>query len=277
MAIYIIIIFLLLLSLCFPRKYDDKIVLPISAFLCLVAVLRGKTVGTDIRIYNRNFFHTTLDSSTWSEFGDTFEPGFSFLMGLYREFISKTDYLTFYGLCFLVFFLGFLYYVRTNDYPIKLSVFFFVFLGFYPMSFNYMRQFFAIGLFLFVSAKLIKGKRYLWLLLAILGIGFFFHRSSLILLGFIPLLLISERGVIINKKWYILLIIASFLVIIVKQKFIDMAMNTSFILTFFSSEEDRYLNYLESSTDMGYLTSLMQSLFSIFVQRSYEKSVIYWK
>lgn len=265
MTIYIIIIFVLLLSLCFPKKYDNKIVFPLSVFLCLVAVFRGKSVGTDILIYNNNFFHTTLDVSTWSKFGDTFEPGFSFLMGLYRELISKTDYLTFYGLIFLVFFLGFLYYVRINDYPIKLSVLFFVLLGFYPMSFNYMRQFFAIGLFLFASAKLIKDKRYLWLFLIILCIGFFFHRSSLILLGFIPLLFLSEKGVAINKKWYILLVVASFLIILVKQQFIDMVMNANFVLNLFSSNEDRYLNYIEMNSDMGYLTSLMQSLFCIFV------------
>lgn len=230
-----------------------------------MAILRGKSVGTDIRIYNNNFFHTTLDTSTWSEFGDTFEPGFSFLMGFYREVISRTDYLTFYGLCFLVSFSGFLYFVRTNNYPVKLSVFFFVLLGFYPMSFNYMRQFFALGLFLCISAKLIKNKRYLLLFLTILVIGVFFHRSSLVLLGFIPLLFLSEKGITVKKIWYILLVVVSFLVILVKQQLIDMFMNMNSALALFSSNEDRYMNYLESSTDMGYLTSLMQSLFCIFV------------
>ena len=265
MTIYIIIIIALLLSLCFPKKSDKKITFFISTLLIIVAVIRGESVGTDIRIYDKNFFHTTLDTSTWSEFGDTFEPGFSFLIGVYRTFISYSDNLSFYGFCFLTFFFGFLYFIRINNYPVKLSLFFFVLLGFYPMAFNIMRQFFAIGLFLFLSAKPIKNRQYIILFLLILFITYFFHRSSLVLLGILPILYLSDKRLEIGKIWYILLVVCSFLLILFKDQILGLMMSMTFILNLFSSNEERYITYLELSQEMGYLTSLMQSLFCIFL------------
>lgn len=197
MIIYLLIIFVILL---FGKKinkkeysYADFIVL---LLLILVAGLRYNT-GTDYAMYNVMYFNPDAQNAEKVEFG------YKLLMqGAYNIF-QENSYL-FFLLCSAITII--LIYIIIKKYSKKPgeSLFYFVTLGFYTLSFNMVRQSLAMAI-TFFALKYLFNRNCIKYILTVL-IASCFHMTALIM---IPLYWLSNIE-IKTKKLFIIMIILCF-------------------------------------------------------------------
>ncbi len=175
-----------------------------AGLLVLFSGLRGPRIGTDVPMYQA--FFALIDPTSYANSLDMVdqEPGFVALMFLTRQFTD--DFTTFLVICAALTIYPVLIAVRRLSTMPAFSVFLFVTLSYYPLSFNVVRQSIASSL-VFLAESYRYERRWLWLLLTavaplvhisalLASIVIFFARLSRIRL--VPLLVISATVALVG-------------------------------------------------------------------------------
>lgn len=284
MAVYIILfISCLILSYLADIHKDNGsnslIYLGIVVFLlCLLGGLRDMGVGTDTLIYIDDYINTSRDLSFFELFSrDTaegYDKGFLLLSMIAYTFTS--DY---WGIFLLtqLFTIGLMYcavYRLSKYFNVSYFVFTFLFCFlFYNQTYNYMRQFCALGLLLFAFSYFVEQKYKTYFVLQFAS--FFFHSSSGLFI-IVPLLYYVLQNYCGTKTLYYLLIGYLCLLLLLVVDFYDVLAFTAEWGLYNIDYADRYgvqSTYVES--DGFPRTTLLLMLFPfLFYIIAYYKKII---
>mgnify|MGYP001219745625 CR=1 FL=1 len=263
MTIYIVLLAIAIL-LCVFRNYyyysEKQIAIIFLVVLAFLGFYRGITVGTDNLVYSMNFKFTNFDPNTWSAYTE-FEPGFNFLIALFRRFISN-NYLLFMGLMYVCWILAFYKLMVIFNEGYIYPIFIALCLGWLTTTpYNIMRQTFALSLYAFVLPLLLNGRKCLYVLMCFV-IGFLFHRSVIVLaiLGVVDNKYILK--LILNKKLVILILALSYIFVFLKQPLVGFLNNHLSIFQFLG---DRYIGYISHSEYEEESISKLSALLNTFM------------
>ena len=243
--------------------------------LCLFGLLRGETVGSDIQVYLSNIRHTTWSPLSWN-YATNFEAGYNLFIACWNSISDNS--LLFLGLNNTLFVLGINYYGKKKVKHYNLFLLFVYFLGYYVQSFNIMRQYFAIGLLLFILANFeiekLRKIELLYISLLILAVGLLFHNTVLIALV-IPVYYLIQNTPINKRQNYVLAIILSatifyldiirFLLSDYSSLFVLNEKATIYYQSSFINEEEKY----------SLLRILLDNIFFLYLIYIYKKIDIY--
>jgi len=229
-------------SLSKNRQIGGRLFLLMALFLLVgFAAFRGQSVGTDTSTYLgfwNNLHFASEQSQTWL----FSEPLFKYIEKITR-YISDETFLgqeIFLGLIsLLVCSLTFSSINQLSSNKV-LSLFVFLFLGFYTFHLNGARQAIAISLFIYSIKFIINGnvKKYLTIVL----IGFLFHKTMLITL---PFYYIFRKE--FTPKIILLIVIFTFAA----------AYSITSVVEYASEYDERYKGYANSDFEGGGLVSVL--------------------
>lgn len=263
--IYIILLVLLCLSVCFHK---NKVLLYFNMSLMLVmGILRDFTVGTDIQVYFEHYRFLNDYNDIFDADNDAFEPGFIALIVLFKKFIGG-EYLTFISLVFIPFFLGFMKFIFYRKVSVPLALLFFYMWGFYFNGYNLMRQMLAIGTIMFFIPLLYE-RKYWKFSVAVVITALLFHKSSVVMLLLIPFhYWTTVKNKFPAKKWLHALVIASFAMFFVGKTYFQSALMP--LVALYDAHYSYYIMGLETE-ELGYTFNLGQSLAACLLIYIYKK------
>ena len=261
---YIVLyLFVLLLSICKIRRIQKKsfLILFILFFLC---VFRASSVGLDYSGYVKNFMRMRDNPASWDYYIPC-EFGFNYILYFIKKYISSQFFIA-YGILGCIYIVGFYNMCRKSFCNIRVALLLFVLLGSYLLSFNLVRQCFALGVFMFTFSLMDmqkKSRRYI-LVLMILLITYFFHNSMIVLLVmFVYYTPCYDK--LFSKRNIILLILLS--VVCFKTKIV-VAIGEQLVgnISYSSKGISYFLNSVTvEHEEYSFLKLLYISLFSIYV------------
>jgi len=223
--------------------------------LFIIGSFRSYSVGGDNIVYELNFRYTVMNPSSWSPYTE-FEPGFSFLMAIFKHFIS-VDYLFFMGCVFFSYMLSVVYFFKKQSKNFTVSIFIFLGLLFYTDAFNIMRQYFALGFALVAFTKFQENKKIVPYVVFVLADAFLLHKT-LVILCVLPFLSYERmQKFILDEKKVVVLCIVSWLCVANTQFLFTMIPYMEQYISFLGT---RYVGYLWSSIDKNVTYSLYLSL-----------------
>lgn len=236
MEIYFVIILISFFFSIISKKYD-KYTFPLSfIYLGFIGFFRSSSVGADVEVYSNNFISTTSDPSTWSQYTE-FEPGFSYLIVLFKTYISN-DPMLFLSFVFLVTLIGFFYFIeKVSDRPI-ITLFLYITLAYYVISFNAMRQSFALSLLMLFIPYLFKEKKNILFIILVIIISQLIHRVLVVL---ILLTLYDNKYIqsLFNKRNILISLAIAFLLFMKKDWIVSQ-------IGYFDFINPRYLMHLRA-------------------------------
>jgi hypothetical protein len=265
MFIYLFLLVLFFIFIFIPRHYD-KITFPfIVSFILLIGGLREKTVGADTGgSYYDSFIITELEQRTWNQV-TPMEPGFNYLIGFFKTYIINNYYI-FYG--FLFFFTNYCMVLFLKIYshrPIVATALVYMFF-IYCISFNVMRQYFALGIILVFFVFYMKHISVVRLLIFIIGVivtSFLIHATTLVFITLPVLVYLSRKK--ISKNFLILTLVVSFLLFFFKKNVFNVILKMSGL---FDQRRQEYLYYAIvqfSSLTINRIKMLMILVFGIVI------------
>lgn len=264
MDVYIVLyIFIILLAFC-KTKRSHEVYLLILVVLAFLYVLRAPSVGLDYYGYVKNFMRMRDNSSSWNYYIPC-EFGFNYLLYFIKEYISSQFFIA-YGILGCIYIVGFYNMCRKSFCNIRVALLLFVLLGSYFLSFNLVRQCFALGVFMFAFSLMNmkkKSSRYV-LALMILLITYFFHNSMIVLLVvlvyYIPWYdkLFSKRNIILLILLSIICFKTKIVVVIGEQLVGNIPYSSKGISYFFNSITVEHEEY-------SFLKLLYVTFFCIYV------------
>lgn len=232
----------------------------ICMYMIFLGYFRDKTVGTDVMFsYIPNFTNTTMNVNSWNYFTN-FEPGFNYLIALWKENVSN-DPMNFFGFIFLLFSIPYFFYIQKYCENPFLGLLLFFLLGYFFRSMNIMRQFFCLGLIIPSLIKYIEKGNTTQFLIVVIIFSFLFHHSCFI---FLILPIINRFTLLNNVKWKIVLILflcVSYLSFFFREIIVNAFLPISILLN--NEKLEFYL--LNADLEIGGITALMQTLFCIFM------------
>ena len=271
MFIYFILIILFLLSIKMFGSNSKKMYIFFVFLLTFIAFFRSKSVGADNFVYFLNFKNSTMNPLTWSAYTE-FEPGFAWFTAFFKTYISN-NYLSYMGTLFLVYMIGVNNIIKRFESKL-LCLFFWVLFLFYTLSFNIMRQSFALGVYFLYFPLLIKmeecerkrNKYFIMYLGLVLLTTFYLHRS-IIIMAIIPVFIYLKNSKIFNNKKYLLgILLASYVLVFINSLLYKLI---PYIIGYFTFLGDRYVGYIATSSDaevtISKLSSLMNVIFAMYV------------
>ncbi len=216
------------------EKYLKKFLfLFLVFFISLLPGLRSSLVGSDSMVY-ADIFETKL----LNIFGG-FEPGFNLFIIIFQNLniINYSFYFLFFSFVTNFFILYSIF--RLSSYKITSVVLYLTLSTLYLFEFNVIRQALAISIFLFSMVFLVENKfkkTYFLILVAVL-----FHYSALFLIVIVLLYhKFKDNIFLLNLMSFIMVLTLNFLFVI----FLNLAI-------FFIGREGVYLNYTDTSTEVG--------------------------
>ena len=231
-----------------------------SMFLMLLlAVCRGKTVGTDYLGYYDDFCLIHDISNSSKLIYHNFEVGFIALIYWYKKITD--NYLLFGSLIFLPFFFGCLKFMKVSKVNIAYGLFIFYTYGFYFSSYNIMRQMMCIGLILFFINWLYR-KKYLHFAIMVIVFSILFHRSSVVMLLLIPIHYYACKVETINKKLLYIITIASYALYYLGANLFVGIFSSIVSFVGLSSYGE---GYLRTDSEGGNTVSLMYTLLALII------------
>lgn len=219
----------------------------VMALLIAFASVRNSTVGTDsnnyVGIYN--YFLSDIDQGLSMK--TNIELGYIYIQYM-ASFIS-VDYWALFFCISLITVLCFFYVIGKLSVNLALSVFIFITLGTYLISFNAARQ--GIAVAISTIALLSVMQRKMWSYFIIIIIASFFHRTVLIMLPFYFIL----RMPFSYKNSVIFLIVGS----------LGFYFLSTVLSVFDSAVEERYSVYEDRGATGGYLLAVFFIVLTIFL------------
>lgn len=211
MIVYIIVAIILFFSLKI-KETNEGLNKAIVVLLSFLGLFRDETVGLDVNLYISNIKRTTFNPYTWNYY-TIFESGYNELIAFYNFFLPEYP-MFFLGLTNVLFVYSIYMYGKCHTTKTILYFYLIFMFGFYMQSFNIMRQYFAISVFLLYLSKInfesMRKRDILICTCLTIAIGVFFHNSAFILI----LLIIYQSRLIKNlhKIWLFLLLVGSYLI-----------------------------------------------------------------
>lgn len=232
-----------------------------SIVLILICILRGLNVGTDYYNYYLAFesakeFKVSLDRVQGAE------PGFSSIMYVFKYF--SNNYVLFYGLVFIVYFWCIFHYVNYKKVDRGWAIFLFIFLGYYFMSYNILRQLMTIGLIISFIPLLYK-RKYTHFALVVIIFSFLFHRSEIEMLLLIPIYYLSTKIQKLNKPILYVIIWGSFALFYIGKSYLYDSFYSVINILNLDDQYGGYISRAENRLEIGNKTSLLFSLFATLI------------
>lgn len=256
MELYIFLFILLGVTSIVKSDKQKYLFFLIGAFIIILGATRGMTVGTDVRVYYRNWAVMTNNQTTWNQF-TPFEIGFNYYIMFLKNHISSSYYF-FYGSVFVITWLLLLWYIYKVCYNKIFSVFCLYGTIYYFMTMNAMRQCLAFSLLLpFIYFYMIGKLKLLYYIIALSLIVILVHNSMAIFL-LVPIALFLEKKEISSKLLYIILGVSVFLFFSLKNIPFLAALQTTSLLT------TRYQGYVEYALKNEFEFSNLEMLLYVF-------------
>ena len=191
--------------------------------MCLVGGLRDLGIGTDTLIYTEDYFNFARDFTFFELLtqGDLeeYDKGY-FLLNSIASLFSSNYWIVLFST--QLFTIGLTYwgiYRLSNYFEFSYVVFTFLFCFlFYNQTYNYMRQFCALGLLLFAFSYFVEQKYIKYFVLQV--ISFFFHSSSGLFI-IVPLIYFILQYFYGTKKLYLILVGYLCLILLLVVDFYD--------------------------------------------------------
>ncbi|MGE9980302.1 EpsG family protein [Prevotella sp. SGI.167] len=259
-GIYVILLVILFLYRSFPKS-NALYYTSVFALVC-VAVLRGVEVGTDYPSYISDFENYYSVERVLAATSRT-EKGFYWL--LYYSNSLGIHYIILYGGMFVTTLWAILRLANYNRCDKSWVLLLFYMMGFYFMSFNIIRQMFAISLILLAVPWLFERKYVLFAGVTFLT-SLLFHSSEMLFLLLIPLhWYVNKVNGQLNKTILYAGVIGSFVMYYVAQRFLFV-----YVLQLLSllGMGDTYAIYIELAADresIGNTTSMLYTILALVV------------
>lgn len=229
--------------------------------LLFFAVFRDTSVGSDNFIYAKNYSIVSYNSNTWSAFTEM-EPAYCWLMAFCKQSLGMS-YVAFMRLNAFVALAGFFFFIKKSSVNMVISLFFFYMLTYYTASFNIMRQFFALGLYLFFYSNFffdnLNDKRKIIIYEIITVLIAFGFQKTLLVLTILPVFNSEIVGNITRSSKIQIFLWGSFVVGGFSDIMVSNISGLSHILSFLG---DRYVGYITVSANSekySILSSLMDT------------------
>lgn len=276
MLIYIIIAVILSIA---PKSGKKANLWNRSTILALASMglLRGEPVGVDVRKYIINIQHTTFAPSSWN-FYTVFEPGYNLLIAAFN---SVFDYpMLFIGLTNVLYVISFNKFAKSKSRDFNLFILLLFLLGYYTQSYNIMRQYFAISIFLLYAAHVDIGhltkKQFIMTFLLILFLGMFFHNSTYIMFFLLLYNIPTIRTNVKKAHLCILLIFTYFMTYLQVVRQLLQPLTTFFLLndktnTYFNSA----MNADNITEEYSIIRLTFDTLFALFILYKASKVDVY--
>lgn len=229
-------------------------------FMLCLGIMRAITVGTDCLGYRADFVIFDSFKDEWKLEHD-FEPGFLALIWLFKHYIVN-NYPLFVSLIFFPFMLGSLAFIKRKQVLASIALFVLFMWGFYFNAYNIMRQMMCVGLLLYCTMWLDKGKYYLYIFSCIL-ISYLFHTSGVVMILLAPLHYLWKKHKIdlSHKLWLWSALIGSWILFFYGKTFLQ-----GILMPVILAIDGSYQNYIvNENKDLGYLFSLGQTLIACYL------------
>lgn len=268
------VLFIVLFILYFTSKWEKdenkakkRFITFMTLFLSIMSGLRNLATGIDTADYY--LYYENIQTMSWTTIftglkncfsGEIIDPGFTLFVKIVQVFCPSFYFFNFIVALIVTSAIGLLIYRGVRNlwgYVVGYS--YYISLLYWNMPNNLTRQSIAIGFIIFALLLLIQKKRVFacfFLLFAAL-----IHRSSLI--GLIPIFFLYIRNIKCIRIVFLSSIILTPIVFIYGRSFVD------FLVMVSSSE--RYLRYLDSSTDARPIAYILEMVFF------YLMGIILWK
>lgn len=245
--IYIIVLLsAYLLAYLAQRKKKKSFLIPLILLLTVAAGYRGVSVGIDTAAY---YAHIQSFFPNHWQFRET---GFRLVSNTIMNITNNPQYV--FLLCAFV--TNLLIVIRLWDYKDEAQFSFMVLLYlllYYSNSMNIMRQYVAVAL-IFFGTKFLEQKKY-YFFLPFLVAGFFFHRSSLLGIGYLVVALWGS----FSKKQKHIFAIPMLLVI---------AVSIVYVSTYLAWDVTSYSSQTVSNINITYFYRLFIFLVVIFLEKN---------
>ena len=233
----------------------------IFIILLLLGASRAVTVGNDLNGgYSAEFKTIYMDPSTWGRIMGQLEIGFAWSMAFFKTYICSEGIYFFHLIFFITFVLCSRVIKRLSLAP-SMSLFFLFGLGIYFSFYNTMRQHLCFSMILAFLPNLIRKRNYLSFTIVTIVISYFFHKSQVVLLAIIPILLFHEHKWV-NTRNLIILLVISF-VIGTTYTFIIFK-NLSLLSLLYEGGNTNYVGYLTHEDNIGKFSNFSNILNTLF-------------
>lgn len=244
--IYLLVIVLVLSSL--SSKHNKYIEIVFILILSAFVFFRDETVGTDTVGYCYNYLMLTDDQKSWNPF-IIFEPGYNIFLTFFKDYISENP-MDVFGFCGIIYVLGFYFYIKKYDLNRTiLLLLFFTLYGSYFLSYNIIRQCFALGLimllFAYIDIRNLNRKKRIILAIGISLIAFLIHNTMFICL----IVLLNNTKIykkLMTKKVLIILLIISYILFLSK-----VILNYVFPIINYFGMVGKFANYMTRTISQG--------------------------
>jgi hypothetical protein len=208
--------------------------------------------------------------SSWNKHSD-FEDGFNVFFAFFKKHIS-VDAMLCLGTVGIIYILSVARLIKKYSQNINISLMLFVLLSFYTASFNVMRQYFSLGLFLlFISSinlNYLSWKTFIAYMAVIIFLGFFFHNTMFfLLLALLYYMPAYEK--IFSKSSMIILIIISIVFFYTNFLMLFLTDYLDFIPLITTDKMYSYaadaLTTGSQNMEFSFIRSLLSSLYAIFI------------
>ncbi len=234
-------------------KITNVVLILIIVMMILIFACRAISVGADTATYQLHY--KTRQRGKFEINKYSFEIGFEILL-----YICKLIGLNFNGFLFiasLIMFVPLYFFYRKYSINPVLSLFLYITMGIFSMSFNGTRQFIAFTIFL-ISIKFILNKNFIGYILCI-ALAYLFHSSALVLLPIYVL-----RYIKINIVTALILVSLSLFCFFNLENIVKFVSNFTAIDYF-----ERYFIVLDLSKPLDWFNvvycSIMASIFIVLV------------
>ena len=261
---WIIFIIVAYCAIFVPRKNKQKAYLFLFWLLFLLGATRAASVGTDIKGYSAEFYFIMMNPNTWRQVMGQFELGFAFFMAFFKTYICSEP-IYFFHLIFAITFILCCRIIKRYSVDPALSLLFLLGFAYYFSFYNTMRQDLCFTIVSSFLPLVIEKKEYFKFALITIIVSYFIHKSQMVLLIFIPVVLYYNDDIFSTKKMILYLLVSSVVGItcsaVIFQKL-------GFLATFYQGGNSNFANYLTDSDQMGQysnLSNILNTLFAIYI------------
>lgn len=259
-GIYVILLVILFLYRLFPKS-NALYYTSVFALVC-VTVLRGVEVGTDYPGYIMDLEYYNSVEKVLNTTSRT-EKGFYWL--LYYSNRLGIHYLILFGGMFITTLWAILRLANYNKCDKSWVLLLFYMMGFYFMSFNIIRQMFAISIILLAVPWLFK-KKYVLFAGVTIFTSLLFHSSEMLFLLLIPLhWYVSKDNIKLNKKVLYIGVIGSFVMYYVAQRFLFVYALQLLALLGMGDTYSIYIKLAADRETIGYTTSMLYTILALII------------
>lgn len=160
---------------------------------------RAASVGTDIKGYSAEFYFIMMNPNTWGQVMGQFELGFAFFMAFFKTYICSEP-IYFFHLIFAITFILCCRIIKRYSVDPALSLLFLLGFAYYFSFYNTMRQDLCFTIVSSFLPLVIEKKEYFKFALITIIVSYFVHKSQMVLLIFIPVVLYYNDDIFSTKK-----------------------------------------------------------------------------